>query len=123
MTTNDKHTTETAHMPDKPMPLHNLLIHVTGYADRGCAACDWLRERGYIPALPTRDCHECGTPLTLCGHRRSPSSEPCSYATSTADYCHAHDGHLADSGGRCDVSNPPGVPRPRKNDYPEDVTT
>ncbi len=37
---------------DAPMPLHNLLIHVTGYADRGCAACDWLRERGHIPAIP-----------------------------------------------------------------------
>lgn len=37
---------------DAPMPLHNLLIHVTGYADRGCAACDWLRERGHIPAVP-----------------------------------------------------------------------
>lgn len=40
------------HKDDRPMPLHNLLVHVAGYADRGCAACDWLRERGYI-APPT----------------------------------------------------------------------
>lgn len=43
-------------------------------------------------------CGKCGTPYTLCGHR----FEPCSYTTSTADYCHAHGGHLADSMGRCD---------------------
>ena len=36
---------------DGPMPLHNLLIHVVGYVDRGCAACDWLRERGHIPPV------------------------------------------------------------------------
>lgn len=28
----------------------------------------------------------------------------CSYTTSTADYCHAHGGYLADPYGRCESS-------------------
>lgn len=43
------------HNDDRPMPPHNLLVHVVGYVDRGCRACDWLRERGYLetPTNPT----------------------------------------------------------------------
>lgn len=34
-----------------PIPPHNLLVHVVGYVDHGCAACDWLRAAGVIPSV------------------------------------------------------------------------
>jgi hypothetical protein len=43
---------------------------------------------------------EGGTP-GCCAGRYAPPRD-CSYATSTADYCHAHGGHLADQSGNCD---------------------
>ena len=44
-----------------PMPLHNLLVHVVGYADRGCAGCDWLRARGFIPPVIPPTTHAAAT--------------------------------------------------------------
>lgn len=40
-----------------------------------------------------------GTP-GCCAGRYAPRE--CSYTTSTADYCHAHGGRLADPSGDCD---------------------
>lgn len=53
--------------------LHNLLI-----------CC------GPIPPGGTPGCCRPGPP------------SPCSYTTSTSDYCHTHGGHLADPSGDCD---------------------
>jgi hypothetical protein len=86
------------------------------------ACYEWGFAQGWRSAMEAYRCW-CGSPtgvrvpgdrsgvgcLANITHNWAAPVTPCSYTTSTADYCHAHNAPLADTEGRCEaVTGPAG---------------
>lgn len=79
----------------------------TGSRISHCRSCCWCG--GQVGARVPGDFRGVG-----CLDNISHNWNPCSYTTSTADYCHAHGGHMSNPAGECDGRDIP--PEPTLND-------